>query len=126
MLDGNPMTRWISGDAQRGDEWVHVTLARPQSLEAVLMDVPVETANYPRHLIIEVVTEEGSVETVFNGSVVPQLLEAMVTAPRRPIMQLALPRHPVREVRLRQTASIRTWNWHIQELQIVARSMTDE
>jgi hypothetical protein len=126
MLDGNPMTRWISGDAQRGDEWVHITLARPQSLEAVLMDVPIETANYPRHLIIDVVTAEGSTETVFDGSVVPQLLEAMVSAPQRPIMRLALPPRPVREVRLRQTASIRTWNWHIQELQIVARSMTDE
>ena len=126
MLDGNPMTRWISGDAQRGDEWVHITLARPQVLESVLMDVPVETANYPRHLVIEVVTEEGAVETVFNGSVVPHLLEAMVSAPRRPIMRLPLPPRTVREVRLRQTTSVRTWNWHIQELQLVARSMTGE
>lgn len=122
MLDGNPMTRWLSGGAQRGDERVTVTLSQPQALEALLMDVPIETANYPRHLAIDVVTTEGVTETVFDGSVVPQILEAMASVPRRPVMRFALPPHPVREVRLRQTTSMRTWNWHIPELQIIARA----
>lgn len=125
MLDGNPMTRWISGGAQRGDERVTVALSQPQALEALLMDVPVETANYPRHLAIDVVTAEGVTETVFEGSVVPQILEAMASAPRRPVMRFALPPHPVREVRLRQTTAMRTWNWHIPELQVVAQAMPD-
>jgi len=125
MLDGNPMTRWISGGAQRGDERVTVTLSQPQALEALLMDVPVETANYPRHLAIDVVTAEGVTETVFEGSVVPQILEAMASAPRRPVMRFALPPRSIREVRLRQTTAMRTWHWHIPELQIVGRATAD-
>jgi hypothetical protein len=125
MLDGNPMTRWLSGRAQRGDEQVVMTLSQPQALEALLMDVPVETANYPRHLAIDVVTAEGVTETVFEGSVVPQILEAMASAPRRPIMRFALPPRSIREVHLRQTTSMRTWNWHIPELQILGRATAD-
>lgn len=119
MLDGNPMTRWISGDAQRGDEWVAIALARPVTVGALLMDVPVETANYPRHLVIEVVTSEGPTVTAFSGSVVPHILEAMAASPRRPVMRFALPPQPIREIRLRQTTSVRTWNWHIAELQLL-------
>lgn len=122
MLDGNPMTRWLSGDAQRGNESVTVTLSRPRTLEAVLMDVPVETANYPRHLIIETVAANGTTDTVFDGSVVPTILEAMVSAPRRPVMRFPMPPHPVRDVRLRQTTSMRTWNWHIPELQVLVQA----
>ena len=40
-------------------------------------------------------------------------------------MRCALPPHPVREVRLRQTTAMRTWNWHIPELQVVAQAMPD-
>lgn len=83
------------------------------------MDVPVETANYPRHLVVEVVTSEGPTVTAFSGSVVPHILEAMAASPRRPVMRFALPPQPIREIRLRQTTSVRTWNWHIAELQLL-------
>jgi hypothetical protein len=71
------------------------------------------------------VTAEGVTETVFEGSVVPQILEAMASAPRRPVMRFALPPRSIREVRLRQTTSMRTWNWHIPELQILGRATAD-
>lgn len=125
MLDGNRNTRWLSGRAQRGDEVITLTLTPPRVVRELRMAVPVEMANYPRHLRIDVVLSDGQEVALFDGSVLPQVLHALAFKPRDPQMQWELPNQAVREIRLRQLGHTRTWHWQVPELELLAASESE-
>src|SRR3954469_25747465 len=49
LFDGNLETRWLSGSAQRGDEWIALEFDRPRDVAVIrLRMAPRSNGDYPR------------------------------------------------------------------------------
>jgi hypothetical protein len=118
-FDGNPQTRWLSGARQAGNEWIELRFDRPRPVARIDLEIGRRSlADYPRALAIDAVQPDGSVRTLYDGSVLTPLLEALVRDPERVRISIALPVTQGARLRLRQTGQTRTWFWSIHELTV--------
>jgi len=118
-FDRNLETRWLTGARQMGGEFVELAFARPHDVARVrLLTSDRSIGDYPRHLVIEATDETGTVERLFDGSVVLQLGTGLVRDPMEGPIDLWLPRNHTAKLRLRQTGTTRQWFWAIDELSV--------
>ncbi|RPH64584.1 MAG: hypothetical protein EHM89_01330 [Acidobacteria bacterium] len=118
--DGNPDTRWISGKAQSGDEWIQIDLDAPVDVRVLRIRMAVSSfSDYPRNLIVEGSDPQGRPAVLYNDDVLVPLARGIVAGERYPPIDLHLPPNWTQTLRIRQTAATRTWFWSIHELSIL-------
>lgn len=122
MLDGDPGTRWATATRQGSGEHVTLTFARPTDVAHVRLDLAARSlGDYPRGLVIEGAGDDGTWQTLFDGDILPRLGLSLVREPRSPGIDVPLPPHRSRHLRLRPTGATRSWFWSIHELRVWQR-----
>ena len=76
--------------------------------------------DYPRGLGVDV-TDDSGTRTVYEGPVLPQFAQALLTNSEYPSIDIVIPASHVRTVRLRQTSTTHSFFWSIRELQLWER-----
>jgi hypothetical protein len=124
-FDGDVRTRWLSGRAQEGDEWVLVEFPEPQSVAAVRIELD-SWGDYPRELIVEgrPVRSDGTAEEAFRefyrGPVLALMMAGVLREPARAPVQIPLPAGRLAALRLRQLGRAQPWFWSMNELVLCA------
>jgi hypothetical protein len=122
-VDGNVSTRWFSGAAQRGGEWLRVELGRERDVAALRIQASREaTGDYPRLLVVEAEAADGTRAVLFSGSVLPELLAGVVRDARSAPVVLTFAPNRARAIWLRQQGRTRTWYWAVPELTLFERT----
>ncbi|MCX6550906.1 MAG: hypothetical protein NTY02_07855 [Acidobacteria bacterium] len=115
--DGDVLTRWFSNAPQRGTEWVRIAFDGEKDLAALRIQASRErTGDYPRWLLVESESEDGSKTTMFDDSVVAQLIVGMVRDGRTSPIVIPLPPNRTRVLWLHQRGHTRTWHGSVPEL----------
>lgn len=118
-VDGDRDTRWLTGDRQRGNEWIEIRLDGPQDVRLVKLGMRNRSmGDYPRGLVVESLDAQGVAHQLYRGGVVAQLLQGLVQDPRWITVDIPLPPNRTNILRLRQTRRTRTWYWSIHELSL--------
>jgi hypothetical protein len=116
-IDGNPVSRWLTGSRQRGRERFTVTFDRPRDVAIVRLQVlPRSEGDYPRRLRIESIGEDGASKLLFDDEVIEPLLLGLIREPRYGPIEVALPPNRTVQLVLRQTGQTREKFWAINEL----------
>ena len=118
-LDGDPDTRWVSGRRQTGNEWIEIRFDRARDVRRLRLDMADRSfSDYPRGVSIESVGGTQQVESLYFGSVLPQLLQGLLRDSKRMPIEVMLPPNQTRVLRIRQTGQTRTSFWSIHELSV--------
>jgi len=118
-VDGDPETRWISRQAQSGDEWIQIDLDAPADVRLLQMRMARRSfGDYPRHLVIEGSGVDGRPAVLYQGDVLAPFGRGIVEGGPYPTIDLPLPPNRSQTLRLRQTATTRTWFWSLHELAV--------
>ncbi len=121
LFDADPDSRWLSGDRQRGNEWIDLKLDHVRDVRLVRMQMASRSfGDYPRELAIDVV-EDGGTRTLFRGSVLPQFVHGLVANGVYPTIDVVLPENHARALRLRQLATTNRFYWSIHGLDVWER-----
>jgi hypothetical protein len=116
-VDGDPLSRWLTNARQRGRERFSVRFDRPRDVAIVrLQMLPRSEGDYPRHLRIESIGDDGAAAVLFDDEVIEPLLAGLIREPRTGPIELALPPNRTAELVLRQTGRSRRQFWSINEL----------
>ena len=120
-FDQEPWTRWGSGAAQTGGEWLEIRFSRPTDVALLRMETaPLAESDFPRRLLIESSTDLETFDTLYDGRVIQPLFLGLVREPRRGPFEVALPRNHSLLLRIRQTGT--SWfQWSITELRLWRR-----
>lgn len=122
-FDGEPGTRWLSGRAQTGDEWIELKFDRPRPVARLRFEVSSGSmADYARRLRVEG-SRDGVAfdQLLFEDALLPYLLVGVARPARAVFIDVDLPPNESRAIRLRQTGRTRTWFWSIDELTVWER-----
>src|SRR5204863_2797401 len=66
--DGDIETRWLSGEAQRGGEWIDIALPRAADVARLRLECSVRSlTDYPRRLAIDAIDPSGAAHMLFDG-----------------------------------------------------------
>jgi hypothetical protein len=116
LIDGDRDTRWLTGEPQNGSEWIELTLREPADIAAVDLTTAARTLyDYPRHVMVE---SDG--HTVFDGSIVSSLVQALAVDEQFPTVTIELPPNRTTRLRVRQTAQSDRW-WSVHEVTLYRR-----
>jgi glucosylceramidase len=105
LLDGDPATRWSSGEGQAEDMSLTVDLGRAQTFTEVSLDVGDSAGDYLRSYVVHVSDDGASWRSVARG---PGRTGEMI---------IALPETTARYVRISSDATSGSW-WSIAELNL--------
>jgi hypothetical protein len=121
-LDGNIDTKWLSAAPQSGAEWVRLTFGEDHDIgRLVILTNRNGVGDYPRGLLVESETADGSRMTLYAGSFLPALLRGMATGAAGAPAVLDLPSNRSRALWIRQTGRSVKWQWAIHDLQVFQR-----
>ncbi|MEW5982273.1 MAG: hypothetical protein AB1806_07865 [Acidobacteriota bacterium] len=121
LTDGDPRSGWKTEAPQKGGEWIEIAFARLRDLARIDFETSVvRSGGYPRGLRVESLGADGDAAVLFEGSVIPLLIEGLVRAPRLPAIELALPPNESQLIRIWQTGR-RSVQWEISDIRIWAR-----
>jgi len=120
-LDGDLATRWASSQPQRGSEWVEIRLDRPRDVAGLRMSMGRYVEDYPRRLVVESLAPGRPPVVLFDGSVVPELIGAIVRDGDVVQIDLALPANQSERLILRQTGASDHVRWSLPELALWER-----
>jgi hypothetical protein len=122
IFDGNVETRWITGTRQTGGEWLEIRLQQPADVASLRLETsPRGLIDYPRHLVIESIDENGAPQRLYDASVLARLIEALAVDDRRAPIELELAPNRTQILRLRQTGRTHRWFWGVHELSLFRR-----
>ncbi len=107
MVDGNPATRWTSGEKQSDGQWIEIDFRKPSRINQIVLDTSASRNDYPRQLRIEDRSDENKpieipVERKFGGE----------------ITRLVFPARMISKLRVVQTGTTDRWYWSIHELHV--------
>ena len=107
MVDGNPDTRWTTGEKQKDGQWIEIDLHEPGTINLIVFDTAGSRNDYPRQLLIEGYSEAGDfielpMEQQFSGE----------------ITRLVFPPEVFSKLRITQTGDTDHWFWSIHELHV--------
>jgi hypothetical protein len=121
-FDGDGDTRWLTGRAQNGDEWIALHFDRPRDVARLDLEVAARSfGDYPRALTIESAGEDGAATVLYRGPMIVPYARALATGRPLPAIALALPPNRTTTLTIRQTGRTRRWFWSIHELAIFER-----
>ena len=121
LVDGDYDTRWLTGAAQSGGEWIRVTFDRPRDVGRLRLDLARRSyGDYPRRLAVD--AERGGVRvTLFEGSALAPLVAGILRHPGRAPIEIDLPPNVAESIVIRQTGQTRVWYWSVHELAVWER-----
>jgi hypothetical protein len=121
-FDGDIDTKWRSPGPQAGGEWIRLAFdAETDVGRVVVLTNASGVGDYPRSLLVESETADGSRMTLFEGSFLPALLEGFATGVAGSPAVLDLPSNRSRALWIRQTGRSATWQWAVHELRVYER-----
>jgi hypothetical protein len=121
LTDGNPHSRWESGGAQRGDEWVMFELDAPRRVNGLVLALGPLPDCYPRVLRIEVSLDGRTWAQVFEGPSGAAAVRAARRDPRHVAVTYGFAAVQARWIRAQQTGSTGTLPWSISEASVLGR-----
>ncbi len=119
-FDGNPATRWTSGEAQRPGQFFEVDLGEDTCIAAVELLPGPFSSDYPRQLRVEVSLDEARWIQVKDMSGMQVWVLRALYSHVEPKIDLVFPPRQARYVRLTQTGSDPFKWWSIEEMQVFA------
>ena len=127
LFDGNIDSRWTTGSPQDGSEWIALRFDRTVDVRRLRFAVqPRNFRDYPRVLAIDAMDGAGPVP-LFRGSVLMAFGRGLLVGPMRVPIDITLPSHPTRDLRIAQTGRSRgIWWWSIDELTIWSSVIADQ
>jgi hypothetical protein len=121
LVDGDPGTRWFTGDRQAGGEFIEIHLTKPTDVARLRFEsAPRSMMDFPRRLAVIAIDTAGGRQRLFDGDIVAKLIEALATDEQHLPVDIILPPNSTSMLRIEQTGERRTW-WSIHELQIWSR-----
>jgi hypothetical protein len=118
LFDGDPDSRWLSGDHQRGDEWIELAFDRPRNVRVVRMTLASRSfGDYPRDLAIDA-TEGPGTRRLFRGPVLAQFARGLIADGTYPRIEIALPENRAQSLQLQQLGTTHSFYWSIHELEL--------
>jgi hypothetical protein len=121
IVDGDVETRWMTGQSQTGNEWVEIGFDHPTNVARLQLETaPRGLLDYPRMLTIDSVGATGTVDTLYNGTVVANMIEAIAKDEQRAPIDFAFHDNQSVALRLRQTGTSQSW-WSIFEVALWER-----
>jgi hypothetical protein len=122
LFDDSADTRWTTGSAQDGSEWIELRFDHAVDVRRLRFEVhPRSFSDYPRALAIDALDEaDGTQATpLFRGSTLMAFGTGLLVNPMRVPVDVALPPHPTRAIRIAQTGrALGIWWWSIDELSV--------
>jgi hypothetical protein len=121
-LDGEVETKWLSAAPQAGGEWLRVGFSRDVDAgRLVILTSRFGLGDYPRSLVVESETADGSRAPLFSGSFLPVLIRGLASGLAGAPAVLDLPANRSRAIWLRQAGRSDRWQWAVHELQVHER-----
>ena len=121
-FDGDGDTRWLTGRAQNGDEWIRIAFDRTRDVSAIALQTAARSfGDYPRELQIESAAEDGARSVLYQGTMLVPYGRALARGGQQPTLVIRLPANHSRTLTIRQTGRTRRWFWSIHELGIFER-----
>jgi hypothetical protein len=121
MVDGDVETRWMTGQPQVGNEWIEVRFDHPTNVARLRLETASRgLLDYPRRLTIESIDAAGRTETLFDGTVVANIIEALAKDEQRAPIEFGFHDNSSVALRLRQTGSSQSW-WSVFEVALWER-----
>lgn len=122
LTDGDATTRWSSGRAQQGDEWIRVVFDRPRNVARVMLGLERRGyGDYPRGLAVDAV-HAGGTTVLFEGSALPAYALGLLEGPLRTARAaIDLPPNRSDAIVVRQTGVSPTYHWSVHELAVWER-----
>jgi hypothetical protein len=121
LVDGDPGTRWFTGDRQAGGEFIEIHLTKPADVARLRFEsAPRSMMDFPRRLAVIAIDGAGGRQRLFDGDIVDKLIEALATDEQHLPVDIVLPPNNTSTLRIEQTGERRTW-WSIHELRIWSR-----
>jgi hypothetical protein len=121
LTDGDPHSRWESGGAQRGGEWVMFELDAPRQVNGLVLALGPLPDCYPRALRIEASLDGRTWAQVFEGPSGAAAVRAARRDPRRVAVTYGFAAVQARWIRAQQTGSTGTLPWSISEASVLGR-----
>lgn len=116
-IDGNPATRWHSGEPQNGGEWIDVNLEKDRQVVAVVLELGAFDYDHGRRLAVDCGSGLDSVDRGHD-------LEGAAVLFERPRSVQILPLSPprvCRSLRIRQTGTSPENHWSVAEITVLER-----
>ncbi len=121
-FDGDPDTRWLSGQAQAGHEWIECVFDEPRDIGRVRVQMAIRSlGDYPRDFLIEAAGDDGEYRQLARLRGLPALMQGVIDDVESPAIDVTLPPNLTRTLRLRQTGQAAPWYWSIHELALWER-----
>jgi hypothetical protein len=121
IVDGDVETRWMTGQPQTGTEWIELGFAHPTDVARLRLETASRgLLDYPRTLAVESIDPAGRATTLFDGTVVEQMIEALATDEQRAPIDFDFRPNDSVALRLRQTGQSQAW-WSVFEMALWQR-----
>ena len=121
-FDGDGDTRWLTGRAQNGDEWIRISFERTRDVSAIALQTAARSfGDYPRELLIESGGDDGARSVLYQGAMLVPYGRTLAQGGPQPTLVIRLPANHSRTLTIKQTGHTRRWFWSIHELEIFER-----
>jgi hypothetical protein len=119
LVDGDTDTRWTTGTAQDGSEWIELHFDRAVEVRRLRFEIaPRDFRDYPRALAIDAIEEQDPIP-LYRGGVLMAFGRGLLVDPMRVPIDLMLAPHKTRTIRIAQTGRVRgAWWWSVGELSV--------
>ncbi len=111
----------MTGQSQNGSEWIEMRFDHPTNVARLRLETsPRGLLDYPRLLTIESIDPAGTSHTLFSGTVVADMIEALAKDEQRAPIEFAFHDNQSVALRLRQTGTSQSW-WSVFEVALWER-----
>jgi hypothetical protein len=117
VIDGRLDTEWHDNPRQLPGQWLSVDLGSVRPVAGITMTLGEWARDFPRHLAIEVSTDEASWTTAWQGKPVAMAMMSAVERPLECPLRIAFAKQEARFVRFRSLAEHKNL-WRIAEIQV--------
>jgi hypothetical protein len=121
-LDGELETKWLTAAPQAGGEWLRVAFGRDVDVgRLTILTSRFGVGDYPRSLVVESETSDGSRAPLFSGSFLPALIRGLASGRAGSPAVIDLPSNRTRALWIRQAGQTDRWQWAVHELRVYER-----
>lgn len=121
LTDGNPLTRWVSTEFQRGDEQILLELDGARRVSGVILSMGPFAEQYPRRLQIATSTDGTTWNAATEEAPAGLAFSAILHDAQRSRLSFHLPDVESRYVRLRQLGADNERYWSITDITILGQ-----
>jgi hypothetical protein len=115
-FDGNLDTKWLTGAPQGGAEWLRIAFDREVDVGRLVVETSrFGLGDYPRSLVVESETADGSRAPLYAGSFLPALIRGLASGLAGAPAVMDLPSNRSRALWIRQTGRSDRWQWAVHE-----------